>query len=112
MRLVFPRRVVSECRTRAGARATLHSSFLRCDSQSFHLAIEVASLEAQHFRGAAHVTVILVEFLEDVIPLIGITSLVEAGEFGPCSPSASIAINKRRQVLTLEARGSGVHDDD
>ena len=83
-----------------------YTSFLRRDSQSFHLAIEVAALEAQHFRGAAHVTVILVQLLEDVIPLIGIASLVQAGEFGPRGPAASIAINQRRQMLTLEARGA------
>ena len=72
----LPRLLVSEYRTRAGAPA-LHMHLLRRDSQSFHLAVEVAAFESQHLRGAAHVAVVLVEFFQDVITFIGVASFVQ-----------------------------------
>ena len=41
------------------------------DSQRFHLAIKVAAFEAQRFSGAADVALVFLEFVKDVVTLIG-----------------------------------------
>src|SRR5450755_2057330 len=86
--------------------------FLRSDSESFHLAIEMAALEAEHFGGAGHVAVILVEGFEDVVALVSVTGLMQRGEFALGGAAAAFTVNQRRQVFAVEARGRGIHDHD
>ena len=47
------------------------------DSQGLHLSIEVAALESQSFGGARNVALILFEFAEDVVALVGGSRLLQ-----------------------------------
>ena len=50
------------------------------DSQGFHLAVQVAALEAQQFGGAGDVAVGLFEGLQDVITLLRLAEFQQAAE--------------------------------
>src|SRR5271166_2922414 len=91
----------------------LSAVLLLCrNPQTFHLAIQVAALEAEHFRGAAYVAVILVQFFEDVVAFIGRSRLVQCGTLAAGYATAAIAVHQRRQMFALEARSGGIHDHD
>ena len=62
----------------------------------------MASLEAEHFRGSAHVAVILVQLLENVVALIGGSRLMQSRSFAARDPTTAIAVYQRRQMLALE----------
>ena len=79
------------------------------DPIRFHLSIKMASLEAQHFRGAADVSVIIVELFQNVVALVGRTGLMQCLKVA-AGATAAVAIDKRRQVLSVELAGGGIHD--
>ena len=72
----------------------------------------MAAFEAKHLRGAGHVAVILIEFLQDVIALVSVASLMKRGEFAFRCAAAAVAIDQRGQMLAVEASGGGIHDYD
>src|SRR5580692_994390 len=84
----------------------------RSDPQGFHLSIKVAALESQHFGGAAHVAVVLVECFEDVVALVGVTGLMQRGELALGRAPAAFAVDQRRQMFAVETCGRWVHDHD
>jgi len=53
-------------------------SFLCCNPQRFHLAIEVASFQAQHLGSAADIAMILIELFQDVVALVSVPGLVQS----------------------------------
>jgi len=55
-----------------------HTLFLRCNPQSLHLPIQMASFQPKHFSGARHVPVILVKLFEDVIAFVSIARLMQS----------------------------------
>src|SRR6266852_5952097 len=71
----------------------------------------MAALEAQDFCGAADVAVVFVEFLEDVVALVGGAGLVQGGKFPRGRFGFSIAIDQRGQVFAVNLDGRRVHDD-
>src|SRR5690348_8984102 len=99
----------SSCR-----RPTAHSRsrllFYR-NPQRFHLAVEVAALQTQNLGGAAHVAVVLIQFLEDVVALVGGASLVQGRGLAK-QAAAAITVDQRRQMLAVELEGGGIHDHD
>src|SRR5438270_12849684 len=84
----------------------------RRDSQSLHLPVKVAALQAQHLGGAADVAMVLVERLEDVVALIGVARLVQRGELSFRSPPAAFAIDQWRQVFAVKSCSRWIHDHD
>src|ERR1041385_3000807 len=54
--------------------------FLNRYSQRLHFPIKMTSFEAKHFRRAADVAVVFVEFLEDIVALISGACLVKRGK--------------------------------
>src|SRR5207245_8505738 len=93
------------------------SLLARCDAQSFHLAIQVAALEAQDFRGPAHVAVVLFELAQDVSALVSGPRFLETGESAGRRPrstggnfgAAVVLAHAGRQMAALDAVASG-HD--
>src|SRR5215469_11544142 len=71
----------------------------------------MTSFEAENFRGPGHVAVVLVEFLENIVALISVTRLMKGREFTPRSAAAAVAIDERRQMLRVKARGGWIHND-
>src|SRR5690348_4910379 len=63
------------------------------NSQRLHLAVKMAALQAQYLGGAAHVAVVLIEFFEDVITLVGGACLVQGGGVAG-RPPAAVAVNQ------------------
>src|SRR6266404_3592841 len=80
--------------------------------QTLHLAIQVAALETEHFRGAADVAMILVQLLENVVALICRTCLVQRRTLAARHPPATVAMHQRRKMLALKSRSSVIHDHD
>src|SRR5437660_8417914 len=70
----------------------------------------MAAFEPEHLGSAADVAVILVEFLQNVVSLVGVAGLVQGRELGAGGAPAAIAVDERRKVLALETGGSGIHD--
>ncbi|SRR5678815_5077234 len=90
----------------------LASLFFCCDSESLHLAVEVAAFKAQDLSGPAYVAVIFVQLLQDVVALVGVAGLMQSREFRSRGTAAAITVNKGRQVFAFETRGGRIHDDD
>ena len=72
----------------------------------------MAALESEHLGGAADVAVVFVELFEDVVAFVGVASLVQRGEIALGHTPAAVAVDQWGQVLTLKARGCGIHDHD
>ncbi len=53
----------------------VHSSLLDTHTQRLHLPVKMASFKPQPFRRPAHITMKLIQLLQDVVPLISLTSL-------------------------------------
>ena len=53
----------------------------------------MAALEAQHFRGAADISVILVQLFEDVVTFVRCAGLVKGRKFSSGSASATVSIH-------------------
>ena len=98
-RRVVPRlRRCAHCRHRYNARATL---LARADAKGLHLAVQVRAVEAEGFRGATHIAVALVYFLQDVVALVGVARLLQRVEVG--GEPAGIAMDQHGQVLAFDA---------
>ena len=52
--------------------------FAHCDAQRLHLAVEMAALQAQHFRRMADVVAGLFNLLLNVFALVGVAGLLQA----------------------------------
>src|SRR5258708_30081779 len=72
----------------------------------------MAALEAEHFRRAADVAMIFVQFFENVVALIRRPSLVQRGSLAARRSSDAVAMHQWRKMLTFKSRSSGVHDHD
>ena len=53
------------------------SSLFHGNAQGLHLPVEVAAFQAEHLGCAGHVAVVFIEFLQDVVALVGGAGLVE-----------------------------------
>ena len=67
--------------------------FLDGDAEGFHFSVEVGALETEGLGGAGDVAVALVQFLEDVVALVGFAGLEEGGEF---FAAGGLAVTDRR----------------
>ena len=62
-------------RTGCARRTTLLAD---ADAEGFHLAVEMAALEAEQFGGMAYVVAGFFNLLEDVFALVGVAGLLQA----------------------------------
>src|SRR5437879_9328700 len=97
--------------SKSGFRLTTDLLFGR-NSQAFHLAIQMAALQAQHFGRAADIAVILVQLFEDVVTFIGCPGLVKRRKFSSGSAPAPVAVYQGWQVFAVEPRSGRVQDHD
>ena len=73
----FARRMGANRQSRRNSSSTLLASG---DAKRLHLAIKMASLEAQQLGGVADVVVSLFNFLENVFAFVGVARLLQTGE--------------------------------
>ncbi len=75
----------------------------------------MAAFEAEAFGGAAYVAVTLVDFLEDVVALVGFAGFEEGGELfaaGGLGGVARVSLHELGKMFALDASGLGVEDED
>src|SRR5215813_4745262 len=70
----------------------------------------MTALEAQSLCGPADVAVALVDFLQDVVALVGLARLMQCAVV--LAAFADATMHQHGQVLTLDARSLGIEDED
>src|SRR3954466_2609091 len=83
---------------------------LHRNPQRFHLAIQMAALQAQHLRCPRDVAVALIQFFQDVIALIGGAGLWWWGK-PRRRRSSAFTMDQWRQVLAFNLVRRRIHDD-
>src|SRR4051794_27073557 len=77
--------------------------FFRSNAQGLHLAVEVAALEPQQLRGAAHVAFGFLELLENVVVLGGLANVLQAPEMLHWTVEDSAARTVERNMAGIDA---------
>ena len=72
----------------------------------------MAALQSQHFRRAADVAVVFIKILQNKVAFVGVPGLVQCRELASGARRLPVAVNQRRQMFAVEARGRRIHDDD
>src|SRR6187402_23805 len=85
------------------------------DTEGFHLAVEVASLDAQRLSGAAYITVEFVHLLQDEVALVGFACFRERRELfclGAHTITRNLAVDECGEMLPFDAPRLWIQDHD